>query len=232
MEAATAQGFDVRVVTMPPGQDPADAPDGFEERLGGAESYVLYRTRLELERASDRQEGFVRAREVLARAQDSPERQEALRLLADRLDLPRETLAGLAAAGAGEGRTAIAESPRLLQAGDRLERDAIAACVAHPELVKLLAELSPDHFDDEPVRRLRAAVIAGGEAEDTDLVGLRAELDARAAREGLDVRTGTELLLRLRERKLRRELAAADFERTTELQASLARVRHAIAELA
>jgi DNA primase len=232
MEAATAQGFDVRVVTMPPGQDPADAPDGFEERLGGAESYVLYRTRLELERASDRQEGFVRAREVLARAQDSPERQEALRLLADRLDLPRETLAGLAAAGAGESRTAIAESPRLLQAGDRLERDAIAACVAHPELVKLLAELSPDHFDDEPVRRLRAALVAGGESEDADLVGLRAELDARAAREGLDVRTGTELLLRLRERKLRRELAAADFERTTELQASLARVRHAIAELA
>ena len=101
METATAQGFDVRVVTMPHGQDPADAPDGFEERLGGAESYVLYRMRLELERAPDRQEGFVRAREVLARAQDSPERQEALRLLADRLDLPRETLAGLAAAGSG-----------------------------------------------------------------------------------------------------------------------------------
>ena len=234
METAAAQGFDVRVVTMPKGQDPADAPDGFEERLGGAESYVLYRTRLELERAPDRQEGFVRAREVLARAEDSPERQEALRLLADRLDLPRETLAGLAAAGSGgrsTGRTAVAESPRLLQAGDRLERDALAACVAHPELVKLLAELAPDHFDDEAGRALRAALVEGGE-DDGALVGLRAELDARAAREGLDVRTGTELLLRLRERKLRRELAAADFERTTELQASLARVRHAIAELA
>ena len=98
--------------------------------------------------------------------------------------------------------------------------------------MKLLAELSPDHFDDEPGRRLQAALVEGAESEDAELVGLRAELDARAAREGLDVRTGTELLLRLRERKLRRELAAADFERTTELQASLARVRHAIAELA
>jgi DNA primase len=234
MEAAAAQGFDVRVVTLPRGQDPADAPEGFEQRLGGAASYVLYRTRLELERAPDRQEGFVRAREVLARAPDSPERQEALRLLADRLDLPRETLAGLAAAAAVSGtRTgaAVAETPRLLAAGDRLERDALAACVAHPELVKLLAELSADHFDGEPARRLRAALVEGGE-DDVDLVALRAELDARAAQEGLDVRTGTELLLRLRERKLRRELTAADLERTTELQASLARVRHAIAELA
>ena len=230
METATSQGFDVRVVTLPRGQDPADAPAGFEERLGTAESYVLYRTRLELERAADRQEGFVRAREVLARAEDSPERQEALRLLADRLDLPRETLAGLAAT-TSRGTVAVAETPRLLQAGDRLERDALAACVAHPELVKLLAELSPDHFDDELCRRLRASLVDTGEDE-PELVSLRAELDARAAREGLDVRTGTELLLRLRERRLRRELAAADLERTTELQASLARVRHAIAELA
>jgi DNA primase len=231
MESATGQGFDVRVVTLPPGQDPADAPAGFEARLGTAESYVLYRTRLELERAADRQEGFVRAREVLARAEDSPERQEALRLLADRLDLPRETLAGLAASPVGSGTVAVAETPRLLQAGDRLERDALAACVAHPELVKLLAELTPDHFDDDLCRRLRASFVGGGDDE-PELVSLRAELDARAAREGLDIRTGTELLLRLRERRLRRELAAADLERTTELQASLARVRHAIAELA
>src|SRR5438034_4424598 len=30
MELALAQGFDVRVVTLPRGQDPADAPEGFE----------------------------------------------------------------------------------------------------------------------------------------------------------------------------------------------------------
>ena len=95
MELAAAQGFEVKVVTLPKGQDPADAPEGFEGRLGQAESYLLYRVRLEIERAADRQEGFVRAREVLAKAEDSPERQEALRLLADRLDLPKETLRGL-----------------------------------------------------------------------------------------------------------------------------------------
>ena len=67
MELAAAQGFDVKIVTLPRGQDPADAPDGFADRLRSAESYLVYRVRLEIERSADRQEGFVRAREVLAK---------------------------------------------------------------------------------------------------------------------------------------------------------------------
>jgi DNA primase len=229
MELAAAQGFDVKVVTLPKGQDPADAPDGFEERLAGAESYLVYRVRLELERSADRQEGFVRAREVLAKAEDSPERQEALRLLADRLDLPRETLAGLAPARGGSRGAAASETPRLLDAGDRLERDALAACLAHPGLVRGLAELAPEHFDSEVNRKFRAAIVSG--RDDPELTALKAELDARAAREAIDERTGAELLLRLRERKLKRDLAGADLARTTELQAHLAKVRQALAEL-
>jgi DNA primase len=228
MELAATQGFDVKVVTLPSGQDPADSPSGFEDRLSRAESYLVYRVRLEIERASDRQEGFVRAREVLAKAEDSPERQEALRLLADRLDLPRETLAGLAPARGGGRRDAV-ETPRLLDAGDRLERDVLSACVAHASLVRGLAELSPDHFDSEVNRRLRDQLVTG--REDPELTALRAELDARAAQEAIDERTGTELLLRLRERKLKRDLAGADLARTTELQAHLAKVRQALAEL-
>ncbi len=228
MELAAVKGFDVKVVTLPRGQDPADAPDGFEDRLEGAESYLLYRVRLELDRASDRQEGFVRAREVLARAEDSPERQEALRLLADRLDLPKETLAGLAPARGG-ARAVAPETPRLLEAGDRLEREALAACVAHPSLVRGLAELGAEHFDSEIHRRFRATVVSG--REDPELTSLKAELDARASREAIDERTGAELLLRLRERKLKRDLAGADLARTTELQAHLSKVRQALAEL-
>src|SRR5918995_1888055 len=144
MELANTRGFDVKVVTLPRGQDPADGP-----------------------------EGFVRAREVLAKAEDSPERQEALRLLADRLDLPRETLAGLAPARGGRGQRA--EAPRLLDAGDRLEREVLAACVAHPSLVPYLAELSADHFDSDENRRFRTTLING--REDPDLTALRAELD-------------------------------------------------------
>ena len=232
MELASTLGFDVRVVTLPKGEDPADAPQGFEERLGRAESYVVYRVRLELERTPDRQEAFVRAREVLARIDDSPERQDALRLLADKLDLPRETLAGLAPRKAAAGRTLTEDlSPKMLAKGDRLERDALAACLLQPSLVKLLAELSPEHFDAELHRRFRLLLVEGG-AEDAELVTLHAELDARAAREGLDERTGKELLLNLRERRLRRELAHAELDRVKELQTALTRVQDAILELA
>ena len=227
MELAVGQGFDVRVVSLPPGQDPADAPDGFGARLEHADSYLLHRIRLELERSADRQEGFVRAREILAKAEDSPERQEALRLLADRLDLPRETLAGLAPSRGA--RPATVETPRLLEAGERLEREVLAACVAHPSLVRGLGELTPEHFDSETNRRFRAMLVSG--REDEELTRLRAELDARASSEGIDERTGHELLLRLRERKLKRDLAGADLARTTELQAHLSKVRQALAEL-
>jgi DNA primase len=228
MELAVGQGFDVKVVTLPHGQDPADAPEGFADRLSGAESYLVYRVRLEIERAADRQEAFVRAREVLAKAEDSPERQEALRLLADRLDLPRETLAGLAP-GRGRAVRSGQDAPRLLDAGDRLERDVLAACVAHASLVRGLAELPPEHFDSETNRRFRAMLVSS--KDDAELTALRAELDARAAQDAIDERTGAELLLRLRERKLKRDLTGADLARTTELQAHLSKVRQALAEL-
>ncbi len=123
----------------------------------------------------------------------------------------------------------MADAPRLLEAGDRLERDALAACLAHPSLVRGLAELGPEYFDSDVARRFQAALVAG--KDDPELTPLRAELDARAAREAIDERTGKELLLRLRERKLKRDLAGADLARTTELQAHLARVRQSLAEL-
>jgi DNA primase len=229
MELAAAQNFDVRVVTLPPGSDPADDPGNFEQRVGRAESYLLHRVRLEIERAPDRQEAFVRVREVLGRFEDSPERHEALRFVADRLDLPKETQAGLAprTAAAATGQV----SPRLLDAGERLERNALAGVIAHRTLVPVLAELGPEHFDSELHRRVRAFVV-GDAAEEPELVGAIAELDARAAADGIDERTAEELLLRLRERRIRRELADADPARTLELQAALAKIRSAMEELA
>jgi hypothetical protein len=94
----------------------------------------------------------------------------------------------------------------------------------------LLAELTADHFDDEAIRRLREALVAGTDPPE-DLVPLRAELSARGAAEEIDQATGRQLLLRLRERHLRRELAAADLERTPELQAALSQIREAVQAL-
>jgi hypothetical protein len=229
MDLAAAQGFDVRIVALPPGADPADQADGFERRLATADSYVVYRVRLELDRAPDRQEAFVHAREVLARFEDSPERQQAQRLVADRLDLPRETQAGLVPRRRGQA-DGPSVSPKLLEAGDRLERDALAGASAHPELRELLAGLSPDHFDTDLHRRAREHLLEPGEV-DRDLIELLAELDARADAGGIDEATTKELLLNLHERKLRRELQSADFERTKELQEELERLRSATTNL-
>jgi hypothetical protein len=228
MELATVNGLDVRVVALPPGLDPADTADGFEPLLDRSETYVGYRVRLEIERAPDRQEAFVRVREVLSRFEESPERQDAVRLAADRLDLPKETQAGLAPRGV-RGTGAI--SPRLLEAGERLERDALAGVAAHPDLHERLAALAPEHFDSELHRRVREHLLEPGDP-DGALVPVLAELDARAAEGGIDEETAAELLLRLRERQLRRELAGADLERTKELQEQLEKIRATAANLA
>ena len=162
--------------------------------------------------------------DVLNGIPESPERHDAWRLANDRLGLTVQLRA------AGRAAIGAASSPRLIDAGDRLEREALAGCVAHPELIPVLGEMSPDHFDSELHRRLQAHLVEGGEAE-ADLVPLIAELDARAAADAIDEPTGKELLLRVRERKLRRDLADADPKQMKELQEALEKVRAAVGEL-
>jgi DNA primase len=227
MELAVAQGFDVRVVALPPGVDPADEPQGFEDRLRAAEPYALYRVRIEIERAADAQAAYTRVKEILDALPESPQRQEAWRLANDRLGMTVAIQRG----GATTTGSGSQMSPRLLESADRQERFALAGVIAHPELVRMLAEATPDHFDSELNRRL-ADVLCGRAPADEETTVLRAELDAVAAREEIDANTAKEALLRLRERHLRRELQSADFERVPELQAQLARLLAAVGGLA
>jgi DNA primase len=227
MELATKRGLEVYVVPLPAGTDPADDPPAFQERLSSPNPYALHRVQLELTRMEDRQHAYLRIQEFLNGIPESPERQEAWRLANDRLGLTVQLRAGVSSTAVSTGPV----SAKLLEAGMRLERDALAACVAHPGLVEILAELGPEHFEDPLNRRLRDHLVAPGEV-DPELLRLLAELDARAEAEGIDVETGKQLLLRLRERRLERELADADLEKTKELQAKLASVREAVREFA
>ncbi len=237
MELAVGQGLDVRVVALPPGADPADAADGFGDRLRSAEPYLQYRVRLELERSDDRQAGFERVKALLAAYEDSPQRQEALRLAADRLDLPRELQAALLPSR--RRAVATASSPKLLQAGNRLERMFLAACILKPEAaLPYLRELTTDHFEREEHRRLHAFLTGSAEAGDT--ASLRAELWATAEREGIQPEQARGLALELQERRLEREIAALesasmtrdDERRHAELVQLQSRIRAAVAELA
>jgi DNA primase len=225
MALAVAQGFDVRVVALPPGEDPADAPTEFTDRLGGAVSYVIHRARLERKRAPDRQAKYERVKAFLDGVPESPERHEAWREANDELGMTIQLQSAVST------MRAAPVSRRVMDAGDRLERDVLAACIAFPALAEALRKVPADHFDSELNRRLRA-VILKEESGDEETVTPLAELDAVAATEGINEATAKQLLLNLRERHLRRRLAEADLEETSELQRKLLEIREAVAELA
>ncbi|HYY76046.1 MAG TPA: DNA primase [Gaiellaceae bacterium] len=224
MELAVAAGFEVRIVALPPGLDPADAVEGFGERLAAAEGYLAYRVRLEIERAPSKQEAFEQVQTVLGQAPAGPEREDVARYASDRLGVPLRLAAGTRQS-LGEVRT------RLLDAGERLERRLLAACATKPELVeRYLRPLAERHFDNPLHRRLRAYLVGEAEA-DREVVAALAELDATAESEHLGEETARELLLRLEERVVRRELAelrGEDLARTVELQGVLTKIQDAL----
>ena len=224
MELAVGQGFDVKVVALPPGIDPADDPGGFEARLGAAKPYVLYRTEVEARRADDREAGRRAIEAFLSSVPDSLDRRAAWRWANDHFGM------SIQIRGGGTAASAAAPSARVVAAADRIERGALAAVIAHRSLLPILAEITPEHFRDETNRALRAHLVDGAEA-DRDVLALLAELDAWAPDEGIDKATGEEFLLRLRERELWAELKHADLRRTPELREALARIQDAVAGL-
>ena len=128
------QGFDVKIVALPKGTDPADDPAAFERYLLSPVSYPVHRVRLLHERASDKTRRASAIQTFLNSLPDSPEHQDA--------PTPRRRSSRPAAGDAGRVRAdpdaARAQrrviSPRLLDAGSRLERGALAGVAAHPKL--------------------------------------------------------------------------------------------------
>jgi DNA primase len=225
MELAVQQGFDVKVVALESGVDPADNPAGFESRLAKAEPYLVYRTRIEIDRADDRAAAFQTVKALLDGAEESPQRQDAWRYANDKLGMTVQL-----SRGSSTARAAAPASQRVLDAGAKLERNALAGAIRYDRLRTLLSTLTPDHFYDPPIRRLRDHIVDGAplDADDTLLL---AELDARAEQEGIDDTTGEELIWRLRERELRRELQHAPAEKLKELTEALTVVQERVGAL-
>jgi DNA primase catalytic core len=228
MELAVGQGFDVKVVPLPKGSDPADDPATFQERLAAPVSYLVHRVRLLYEGATDKQAAFATIKLFLNSHPDSPEHLDARQLATDLLGLPPETQATFAPSTSRSRSTGVI-SPRLLEAGHRLERSALAGVALHPSLNKYLEKLSPEHFDLELHRRARAHLL-GGEVADSELTPLIDELYALAGMEDINEQAAEQMLLRLQERHLQRELNEARPDHMGELQQKLAQVRTAIRE--
>ena len=230
MELAVAQGFEVKVVPLPKGSDPADDPATFQERLGAPVSYLVHRVRLLNDRATDKQAAFAAIKLFLNEQPDSPEHLDARQLATDLLGLPPETQGTFAPLSARTRTTGVI-SPRLLEAGHRLERSALAGVAVYPELNRYLEKLSPEHFDVELHRRVRAHLL-DGEAAESEVTSLVDELHALAAMEDINELTAEQMLLRLQERHLQRQLNEAKPDHMSDLQQRLAQVRTAIREFA
>ena len=125
MELAVKAGFDVRVVPLPPGLDPADAAEGFEERLAGSVGYLRHRVDTELA-THPKQEAFEHVREA--------RRRRAARPGAGRGRPGTRPTGSACRSGSPPGarRSCGQVSPKLLDAGARLERRLLAACTTSP----------------------------------------------------------------------------------------------------
>ena len=113
MELAAGQGFDIKVVSLAAGHRPGRR-SGCVRRAPDDRRGLPALPRARRDRAASRtgKRAFERVREVLAPFRDSPERQDAVRLAADRLGLPVELQAGLAPAARTGRRRGLPEGAR------------------------------------------------------------------------------------------------------------------------
>jgi DNA primase len=203
-QVAEQQHLELRVIPLPPGQDPADliadaGPRAMTERTEADVPFVRFRVERELEVAdlttAEGKDALIHAvRPDFERLEASVVRDELLGLVADRLNVAPSVLADRlvrnrddrgrsAPEGNGRGRPAAALDP-----AGRAERSFLAQCLAAPEVGRqALAALDVDvAFTTDLMRRaalhLRHRLAGRTElpADDDQLTALVAELVVRA----------------------------------------------------
>jgi DNA primase len=170
-KAAEEKRLELLVVGMPEGADPADliateGPEAFQERLAAAREVPDFAARrivaqADLDSPRGRDQALAEVRPRVAELASKPAtRDELVRYLSDRLDVPREyLLAQNPTPIASPAPGADAPEPRRvlrLDATARVERSFLTMCVSSAELGREYVErLAGDHFSSAPLRRVR-----------------------------------------------------------------------------
>jgi DNA primase len=217
IELALAQGFTVKVVSLPAGRDPADVAledaDSFRTAMDAAVGYLTFRVDRLLAQKASRDEIYARVRTVLRAAPASVERDDAVRTVTDRLGLQPDLARDLVAAD-GPARAAQNGAPQRIRRTP-WEHDArlfLGLCLAMPEAGAVaLADLDMAHFDGASLGDAARYVRRQAEGESSPeeahkWAPLIAELDALAAREQPSLRALEELSWKLRLHALESEL--------------------------
>ncbi|HEX8647261.1 MAG TPA: DNA primase [Thermoleophilaceae bacterium] len=169
--------LELRVVEMPEGDDPAEliaaeGPDGFARRIDGARLVPDFEARRVVAQADlgsprGRDRALEQVRPLVgALPANSATRDDLVRFLADRLDVPFEYVTSQVSVSAPPRPAApapAAEAPRTAPADafERREREFLAMCVSAGELgAEYLARTGEEHFSFAVVRRARAHLLA------------------------------------------------------------------------
>jgi len=255
---AADREVELRVVELPEGADPADlvrseGQAGVRERLASSVTVLRFAVgrvlaAADLATPEGRDRALVRARALIEEAPERTARRDDLvRLVADRLDVPLEYVAGAPAAraparsgppaGAGGADAREGGGPR---AGARLDAEStfLALCLRSGPLGReYLGRLTPAHFSSDLTRRaadhLRETFedpLAGLPQEDAQLTAAVAEIALRADTEDV-VEQGVVRMsfLGLEQRRIEREIrharAAGDLQRQGALASDRQRIR-------
>jgi DNA primase len=265
LRAAQHGGVELRAVEMPEGLDPADllAAGGAEaltERLAGALAMVQFQIRRVLADAdlgtpTGRDKALEEARSLIAATPErTAMRDELVREIADRLDVPAEYVradpSGARVRPSGGGSASTARVPVLpagASAGEaafRAEREFLARCLASGDLGRAyLSRPADDQLSSDATRQAREHLVAhfddplAGLSEDEPALAALVTDVALAAQE--QPATAEAVLrmsiLQLEKRRIEREIRRAahdgDHARQSELAAAEQRVRGELDEV-
>jgi DNA primase len=250
--AAQDRGVELRAVEMPEGTDPAEllaaeGAEAFEARLEGALAMIQFQVRrvladADLETPAGRDRALEEARSLIAvTAERTAMRDELVREVADRLDVPPEYVRAAPAPRPSVARPARAALPAGASAGEvafRAEREFLARCLASGELGRsYLSRPTDDQLSSDATRSARLHLVAHFDdplaslsPDEPALAALVTDVALAAQEQPATPEAVLQMsILQLEKRRIEREIRRAahdgDHARQSELAAAEQRVR-------